>query len=189
MIRLIVTADEESQAHMRRVLDYWGQLADIVADEIWDMALGAFTARVGRIFAMEGDPAWPPLSATTIRERAMVGYGPDPILERGGALRQSLTVPNLGAQMYVDEHVWFRGGAGRYFETHRTGNQMERAGGAGNYSFRFATLDDRFRWLSEGGEEMPGRDMVPVGGQRQEVGQEAERHIIAKMKSWANPDG
>ena len=184
-----MTADEQSKAHLAFVLDYWRQLPDIVADEMWEIALGAFTERVERIFTMEGDPRWAPLSQSTIRERAMVGYGPDPILQRGGILRDSLTMPELGPRTYVDRHAWLRGGAEIYYETHRTGNQVEQSGGSGKHAYRFATLDDRFHWLSEGDDDMLGRDMVPMGSQRREVGEEAERRILAKMRDWANPDG
>ena len=184
-----MTIDPKSRDQMHWVLDYWHQLPDIVADEIWEIGLGAFTEREARIFDMEGDPAWPPLSDSTVRERELVGYGPDPILQRGGILKQSLTVPELGQRTYVDRHVWL-GTMTFYSEAHRTGNvSQQQQSGAGQHSYRFGTLDDRFHWLSEGSEDMPGRDMVPMGGQRQEVGQEIERRIVAKMKGWANPDG
>lgn len=189
MLRVTLTIDAKSRDQMHWVLDYWRQLPDIVADEIWEIGLGAFTERVGRIFDMEGDPSWAPLSDSTIHERALVGYGPDPILQRGGILKQSLTVPELGQRTYVDRHVWL-GTMTFYSETHRTGNVSETSGaGGGDHAYRFGTLDDRFIWLSEGDEDMPGRDMVPMGGQRREVGAEIERRVVAKMKGWANPDG
>ena len=189
MLRVTLTPEQKSRDQMQWVLEYWRQLPDIVAEQIWEMGLGAFTERVGRIFDMEGDPSWAPLSGSTIREREMVGYGPDPILQRGGILKNSLTVPELGQQTYADEHVWLKTRT-HYYETHRTGNiEEERRAGTGQYSYQFGTLDDRFRWLSEGDEEMPGRDMVPMGGQWREVGAEIERRILAKMKGWANPDG
>jgi len=191
-VKLTLTPDEHSRDQMAWVLDYWSKLPGIVAEEIWELALGAFTEREERIFAMEGDPAWAPLKSSTIHERALVGYGPDPILQRAGVLRESLTMPEVGARSYTDRHVILRR-MDFYTETHRTGNVQDEANNGADHAYRFGTLDDRFQWLSEGDENldggMPGRDMVPMGAQRREVGEEAERRIVRKMKVWANPDG
>jgi hypothetical protein len=173
---------------MSWVFDYWRQLPDTIANEIWEIGLGVFTERVERIFDMEGDPAWDPISTFTVEERDIVGYDPDPILQRAGILRDSLTIPDMWRGTYHDYHVWFKGGETIYGETHRTGNvQDHHQEGPGTHSYRFGTLDDRFYLLSEGSDDMPGRDMVPMDSQRREVGVEIESRVVRKMNAWSIP--
>ena len=144
---------------------------------MFETGFDAWADRVFEIFQDEGQPGWASLKESTMNEREKHGYSrAHPILRRSKTLRESLTER--------DSHVRYEKlPNANPDEPVLVGNITDLLRTSAGTTWRFATLDERFLSLHEAvGEPWPPRPMVPVGGQRDEVGREIERQLVKMLR-------
>lgn len=179
MITMRPTEDSKSRYH--QAFDALHHALDIDAFEMFKVGHEIWADRVHEIFEMEGDPGWRKLKPRTMEERAMYpghGFAPDhPILHRQGVLEQSLTDRNARARTTTllnatpDDPVL-------------VGNTTDVVMSSRGTTWRFAVMDERFWPLHDAtGYRWPPRPMVPIGGQRDEVGREIEKRLIEMVRN------
>lgn len=92
MIGITIRDDSaENGKGLDRIFDAFGATMKELPDVLRDDALPAIRAAHRKVFETEGKDgrgAWPALAPRTLRERARLGFGPGPILERTGALKE-----------------------------------------------------------------------------------------------------
>ena len=176
MITMRPTEDSKSRYH--QAFDALHHALDIDAFEMFKVGHEIWADRVHEIFEMEGDPTWIRLRPTTMYERVRHGYQPDhPILRRTKTLEDSLTDINAGIQKKPLPNA-------RPDVPILVGNFSESMFTSGGVMWRFATVDERFWSLHyAAGEPWPPRPMVPIGGQRDEVGREIEKRLIEMVRN------
>lgn len=74
-------------------------------DPLWDRFKPVMAAIEEQQFATEGHGDWPALADSTIRQKAALGFPPDPLI-RTGALRRSLTDPGQAARTTPRSMTW-----------------------------------------------------------------------------------
>ena len=176
MITMRPTEDSKSRYH--QAFDALHHALDIDAFEMFKVGHEIWADRVHEIFDMEGDPAWRDLRPTTWQERASYGYSPEhPILKRTGTLEDSLTDRQMGVQEKPLPNA-------RPDVPIVVGNITDMVPTSKGVVWRFAVMDERFWPLHDAtGERWPPRPMVPIGGQRDEVGREIEKRLIEMVRN------
>lgn len=155
---------------------------------VWESAFDQWVLYVGLIFEDEGFPSWHSLAEITAEERSKIldpDHAEHPILHRRGFLENSLTERrghSLGRQA-VQGFVEQAGGPKMPLAT---GNIIIRVASDNEVTYRFGTLDPRFRDLQDGtvggGRKIPARPMVPMGEQRAELGMLIEKSVMKWLK-------
>jgi phage gpG-like protein len=73
---------------------------------LWERFSEEMTEIEDERFASEGHGRWAPLAESTLRDRARRGFGPGPILQRTGNLRESLVDPARAAKTTPRTMTW-----------------------------------------------------------------------------------
>ena len=187
----MITANptEESERALEAAFDRLEMMPKAVGENAWDIAFEVYSQAVRNIFRQEG-PGWAPLKPYTISERIGLGYSPGPILVREGTLLASLTIPDLGPMMSEVRKLTSSGE--EYTTPIRTGNLTEKKREGQNYRGSFATLDQRFLMLQEGGRidaqiQVPARPMVPTTPmEKRLVCVEVETRLLRLLEGLVN---
>jgi len=176
---ITLTPLESSKKQLEAVLAGLEKLPARMAAQAFGIAFEHFSSGVEDIFQEEGNPRWEGLADSTAEEREAFGYGPwHPILQRERYLLRSLTEDMAPQTVY--EYKASVGGYGT--EAHRSGNFTESNVSGADYSWRFATLDDRFLALQLGDDRLPSRPMIPRGDQAIQIGQRISADLRALVE-------
>lgn len=92
-LRLELAGVVETRERLRALID---ELDDM--SPLWGMYAEIMAATEAAWFSSEGEGSWPPLAASTIREKARLGYTADPLI-RTGDLLASLTNPAVAMEI------------------------------------------------------------------------------------------